>query len=421
MTDSSDKEVHTTNPEEFEGQPLKIFEIEGDLWDYDKVAKTVRLLAREFLERFYPSTFIDHERITMLNRLTNSISKDHPVGFGTDLFIPGYPQQYPVTLSVCEDVDADDGTGMTQPVWYDDDGDLITSVENEEGEMPLKKLKTEPNVTISNGLIIRIQARPQVLSTLKNRFPGSAQEFGLNAPFSLSKFDNSVVGLFKNTMGGVNVSRMQGFGLNKLSDQDIDEILTGYADTADASGFSFMDGGHPFYVLALPTADATWVYDGLPNAWSEWTDLNGSRFWGLKFAKFVNRLCVSDYRNGNIYAFNPDTTTDNGSMIPMEVWSKHIWEDDKYLGIQQIQIDIESGVGTLTETDPVMDLLVSKDGGNTFNSVGFAQMGPIGEYTQRVIWDSLGAARDWVLRLRITDNVRRVITGASAEISGGSF
>src|SRR3989344_598583 len=93
MTDSSDKEVHTTNPEEFEGQPLKIFEIEGDLWDYDKVAKTVRLLAREFLERFYPSTFIDHERITMLNRLTNSISKDHPVGFGTDLFIPGYPQE----------------------------------------------------------------------------------------------------------------------------------------------------------------------------------------------------------------------------------------------------------------------------------------------------------------------------------------
>src|SRR3990167_9523849 len=253
------------------------------------------------------------------------------------------------------------------------------------------------------------------------KIPGSAQEFGLNAPFSLSKFDNSVVGLFKNTMGGVNVSRMQGFGLNKLSDQDIDEILTGYADTADASGFSFMDGGHPFYVLALPTADATWVYDGLPNAWSEWTDLNGSRFWGLKFAKFVNRLCVSDYRNGNIYAFNPDTTTDNGSMIPMEVWSKHIWEDDKYLGIQQIQIDIESGVGTLTETDPVMDLLVSKDGGNTFNSVGFAQMGPIGQYTQRVIWDSLGAARDWVLRLRITDNVRRVITGASAEIQGGSF
>lgn len=253
------------------------------------------------------------------------------------------------------------------------------------------------------------------------KIPGSAQEFGLNAPFSLSKFDNSVIGLFQNTMGGRNVSRMQGFGLNKLSDQDIDHILTGYSDTADGTGYSFMDGGHPLYVLNLPTADATHIYDGLPNAWTQWTDLNGSRFWGAKFAKFVNRLVVSDYRNGNIYELNPDTTTDNGSMIPFEVVSKHIWEDDKYLGIQQVQIDIESGVGTLSETDPVVDLLVSKDGGNTFNSVGFSEMGAIGQYTQRVIWNSLGAARDWVLKVRITDNVRRIITGASAEIIGGSY
>lgn len=253
------------------------------------------------------------------------------------------------------------------------------------------------------------------------KITGSAQEFGLNAPFSLSKFDNSVVGLFQNKMGGKNVSRMQGFALNKISDQDMDEILTGYADTADGTGHSYMSGSHPLYVLNLPAADATWVYDGLPNAWTEWTDTDGNRFWGNKFAKFVNRLCVSDYRNGNIYQYDPDSTTDNGSMIPMEVVSKHIWEDDKYLGIQQIQVDIESGVGTLTETDPVIDLLVSKDGGASFHSVGFSQMGAIGEHTTRVIWNSLGAARDWVLKLRITDSVRRVLTGASAMVTGGSF
>ena len=68
-----------------------------------------------------------------------------------------------------------------------------------------------------------------------------------------------------------------------------------------------------------------------------------------------------------------------------------------------------------------MDLLVSKDGGFTFYSVGYSSMGRIGEYTQRVVWRSLGAARDWVLKLRITDPVKRVLTGASAEIQGGSF
>jgi hypothetical protein len=48
-------------------------------------------------------------------------------------------------------------------------------------------------------------------------------------------------------------------------------------------------------------------------------------------------------------------------------------------------------------------------------------MGQIGEYTQRVKWRSLGAARDWVLKLRITDPVKRVITGASAELTVAGF
>jgi hypothetical protein len=253
------------------------------------------------------------------------------------------------------------------------------------------------------------------------KLQGAAQEFGLNAPFSLTKFDNSVIGLFQNTMGGRNVSRMQGFNLNKLSDQDIDQILTSYTDTSDANGYSFMNDGHPLYVLTLPTADATWVYDGLPNAWTQWTFNDGTRFIGQKFAKFLNRLLVSDYRDGHIYNIDQDAYTDVEEQISMEVWSKHIWEDDKYLGIQQIQVDIESGVGTLSETDPAVDLLVSKDGGNTFNSIGFSEMGAMGAYTTRVKWNSLGAARDWVLKLRITDSVKRIITGASAVVTGGSY
>lgn len=253
--------------------------------------------------------------------------------------------------------------------------------------------------------------------------PGSAQQFGLAAPWSFCKFDNSLVGVFQNNEGARNISRMQGFSLRKLSDQDVDQILSRYSTVADAQGFAFMNDGHPMYLNNFPTVDTSWCYDGLANTWSQWTDLNGSRFWGQKFAKFVDRLLVSDYRNGNIYKLDPTVYTDNGSMIPVEVTSKHIWEDDKYLGISQIEVDIESGVGTVSGqgVNPVVDLQVSKDGGATFYSVGYSKMGPIGENTQRVEWRTLGAARDWVLRLRVTDPVKVVITGASAEIKGGSF
>jgi hypothetical protein len=39
--------------------------------------------------------------------------------------------------------------------------------------------------------------------------------------------------------------------------------------------------------------------------------------------------------------------------------------------------------------------------------------------TQRVIWRSLGMARDWVFKLRITDPVKVVITNAAIEDGAG--
>ena len=256
------------------------------------------------------------------------------------------------------------------------------------------------------------------------QIPGSSAEFGLASAFSLSKFDNSIVGLFKNKMGAINVSRLQGFSLRKLSDSDMDKIFSQYAtsDVGQAVGCAFMIGGHPIYLLNVDGTD-TWAYDGLTNIWSEWQDTNGGRFLGQKFAAFQGMFLLSDYSTGTIYELDPNAYDDTGNTFGMEVWSKHIWNDDKYIGINQIQIDIESGSGTATGqgVNPVMDLQVSKDGGQSFYSVGFSSMGPIGNYTTRCIWRSLGAARDWVLKLRITDPIHRVVTGATADLTGWSF
>lgn len=253
--------------------------------------------------------------------------------------------------------------------------------------------------------------------------PGSAQEFGLASAWSLCKYDNSLAGLFKNRMGEVNISRMAGFRLSPLSSLELDYLINQYSTVSDAEAFGYMLGGHPMYLINFPTAMKSWEFDQASQVWSERQATDGSRYWGQKFAAFQNRKLVSDYRNGNIYQIDPTVYTDNGSSIPMEIWSKRIWNQDKYIGISQIQIDVEAGVGVVSGqgVNPQIDLQVSKDGGNTFTSVGFASVGAIGAYTQRVIWRSLGAARDWVLKLRITDPVKRIIVGATAEVTGGAF
>lgn len=253
--------------------------------------------------------------------------------------------------------------------------------------------------------------------------PGSGQEFGLDSAWSLAKYDNSLAGLFKNKMGEVNISRMSGFRLQRLSNFELEFLINRYAATADATGFSFMLGGHPMYQINFPTAGKSWLYDGSMQIWTELQDEDGNRDWGNKFCNFVTRNLVSDYRNGNIYEIDGTAYANNGETLPMEITSRHIWKDDKYLSIPQLQIDVESGIGLATGqgSNPQLMLEVSKDGGRAFVPVSWSSIGAIGEYTTRVIWRRLGRARDWVFRLRLTDPVKRTITGASAEVVAGAF
>jgi hypothetical protein len=253
--------------------------------------------------------------------------------------------------------------------------------------------------------------------------PGSAQEFGLASAWSLFKYDNSLAGLFRNKMGEVNMSRMSGFRLDRISNFELEGIINDYSSVSDCRAFGYMFGGHPMAQFSFPTANRSWLYDGSQRLWSQLKDAAGNRDWGEKFCNFLNQKVITDYRSGRIYKIDDTVYSNNGEAFPMEVTSKHIWNDDKYLGIQQLQVDVESGVGLATGqgSNPQMMLLVSKDGGRTFVEVAWSSIGKVGAYTQRVIWRSLGAAQDWVLRLRVTDPVKRVLTGCSAEIVGGTF
>lgn len=253
------------------------------------------------------------------------------------------------------------------------------------------------------------------------KIPGASQQFGLAAPFSIATHDNSLAGLFQDRGGALVAAKLAGFGIRKISDSDIDYLLKNAGSVSDAQGIGFVVGGHPILLLNMPSADLSLAYDGLSNVWTEYKSYGHEHFKGLKGCFFMGQQYMSDHENGNLYVFDPAIYTDNDGALSMEVWSKHIWNDDKYIGISQVQVDVQSGVGAVTDDPPVMDLQVSKDGGNTFFSVGYSSVGTTGEYTQRVKWNNLGAARDWVLKLVVTDPVKRVITGASCEMVGGPF
>jgi hypothetical protein len=247
---------------------------------------------------------------------------------------------------------------------------------------------------------------------------GATLEFGLAAPDSIVKYNDSLAGLFKNRMGQVQVMMMQGHALQRISTDELDHVINSYSTKSDATGYSYMWGGHPFYVINFPSEGKTWLYDGSSGLWSELeSGLSGMRHRAEIHVDYINKPRVTDYENGNIYTLDGDTYTDNGTAIKRQIISKHVFNGGKRLAISALELGMETGVGLATGqgSDPKVMLEVSRDGGRTYGNVIERSFGAIGRYITRVIFRRLGSAYDWVFKFTITDPVKVVITVANID------
>jgi hypothetical protein len=67
----------------------------------------------------------------------------------------------------------------------------------------------------------------------------------------------------------------------------------------------------------------------------------------------------------------------------------------------------------LGEQNPQVSLRISRDGGRTFGNERKVPLGKVGEYYSRVMLRRLGSARDFVVKITLTDSVRFVLASGS--------
>lgn len=246
------------------------------------------------------------------------------------------------------------------------------------------------------------------------RIQGAAVEWGLAARWSLQKFDNSLIYLASNRTGEVQVMRLRGYMPERVSTPELESLINAYAVVSDASGISFMAAGHPFYQLNFPTEGVSWLFDGLTGLWSEMEyGAAGARHRAEIGAKFGTSVVVSDYETGMIYKLDTSLYTDNGEPMAREITARHIF-DEEYISISRLIVDMEGGVGTATGqgVNPQAMLTVSKDGGHSWAMERWSDIGPIGDYKQRIAWRRLGRGYDWTFRVRVSDPVKFTVAGA---------
>jgi hypothetical protein len=253
--------------------------------------------------------------------------------------------------------------------------------------------------------------------------PSATAQVGLAAKFSRAKFNNTMAFLGTNLQGGYSVYVLYGFQPQVISSKDIDAYFDDFSTVADATAISYMWDGHPFYVLTFPTAGRTFLYDGSTNIWSEQQTGTGliNRYSGNLAIVFNGNVYVSDYSNGNIYQLSDEAFTDNGTPIMRLCQTRHIHDHGNMLAIDEMFLDMETGVGLQSGQGSTPQIMVStsKDGGRTFGNERLMSLGAVGQYIgPRATLRRFGASRTFTFRIRMTDPVKWAITYGAAVTRG---
>jgi hypothetical protein len=132
---------------------------------------------------------------------------------------------------------------------------------------------------------------------------------------------------------------------------------------------------------------------------------------------------VGDYQNGNIYALDSNTFTDNGNPLVRLRRAPHLSADGRRIFFSKFQLMSQVGVGldgsAAVGIDPQVELRYSDDFGNTWSTPQARSLGKIGEYAKRVIWRRLGQSRTRVFEVRVSDPVDVTILGAELDATPG--
>lgn len=266
-----------------------------------------------------------------------------------------------------------------------------------------------------------------------SRIPGVSPQIGCAAKHSISRLRDKIAWLAKNEQGENFVVVTNQYSYERISNHGVEEALRKYPLTSDAIGWSYEEGGHWFYVLTLPTADKTWVYDltsseaSGKNRWHERASFNQTtgafhRQRANCFMNFGNVRMVGDYQSGRVHQMSRDFYTDNGEPLIALRRCPHIWskEDRKRIFGHFLEIEFFRGAGLQNGqgSDPRAMMKISYDYGTTFGPEYFMPIGKAGRYKDRCRRRRLSNSRDMVFEVRVSDPIRRDVVGATLGANG---
>lgn len=222
------------------------------------------------------------------------------------------------------------------------------------------------------------------------------------------------------------VRRRNGQTPERISNSGIEQILQDANINGQLVGAYSLTptiAGHPLWILTLPAASRTLVYDCLTTEWFEMQSLvNNIGYWRpLCWYNAFGQQLVGDSQSGQIGKLSTETYTEFGSPCYSAFTTQSVYYMNERIIHRRLEIMITPGAGFSFTQGALITLFVSDDSGQTWRARESKQLGAIGQRTVRAFWTNLGQSRNRVYKFQISDPTPTFTVDISADLSGGKW
>lgn len=223
------------------------------------------------------------------------------------------------------------------------------------------------------------------------RQAGGVQDIGLKGHNLITRIPGAAF-----FVGDDNRAHLLAGGVRPVS---IPAVETAIKTCRPRSCFTYEDEGHTFCVVTFRDC-AAWVYDLATGEWHERAEGVDLASWSATCSAKFNGEWFCGRDDGAIFQFAP-VGFDGTTPLVREATSRTLYQDGQRFTVNEVELFPRQGFQSAS-----VELEISRDGGLTWTPPKVRQIGPVGEYAQRVIWRSMGQCRQITARVRFTASQR---------------
>jgi hypothetical protein len=210
------------------------------------------------------------------------------------------------------------------------------------------------------------------------------------------------------------VRKMNGYRPDLISNEDVARdiracIAAGDGDTLEASVYS--DGNHHFWVLTYRD-NWTWEYNITTGNWQEKESFNASDWRSCTTLRAFDRWISGDVSSGKLFSIDPTYYREADDPLIFEIVTGVTPSFPARGAVLRADFDFTVGVGSASgedpvQTDPVVQISWSRDGGASWSDPVTRGLGGEGETRKRVSVLRIGqfGAQGIRFKLRVSDPV----------------